>query len=79
MEIPAKSAGSLDPIISEIQIEVFRQRMRYKNSDNKNSDEQCKVNKQITKNSQLVTSERGGGSLKPLRGGGRQIVTSKRR
>jgi predicted FMN-binding regulatory protein PaiB len=53
MEIPAKSAGSLDPIISEIQIEVFRQRMRYKNSDNKNSDEQCKVNKQITKNSKM--------------------------
>jgi hypothetical protein len=48
MEIPAKSAGSLDLIISEIQIEVFRQRMRYKNSD-----EQCKVNKQITKNSKM--------------------------
>jgi hypothetical protein len=53
MEISAKSAGSLDPIISEIQIEVFRQRMSYKISDNKNSDEQCKKNKQITKNSKM--------------------------
>jgi predicted FMN-binding regulatory protein PaiB len=53
MEIPAKRAGSLDPIISEIQIEVFRQRMSYKISDNKNSDEQCKKNKQITKNSKM--------------------------
>jgi predicted FMN-binding regulatory protein PaiB len=53
MEIPAKSAGSLDLIISEIQIEVFRQRMSYKISDNKNSDEQCKKNKQITKNSKM--------------------------